>query len=147
MAKRPALFETSLEKIQVGRFSQLSTALPTFTLYEVLQMIEKTHYSAIPIVDSDGTLIDTLYKADLARIPPGHLLTFLNTSIAQVLRSWREKGLLRTYASNTCTMDASMEVVLTTLMDSRLRSLVVVDSSRHIRGIVALTDILRCFLV
>lgn len=147
MAKRPALFETSLERLQVGRFSGLTTAWPDTSLFNTLLLIEKTHFSAIPIVSADGVLVDTIYKSDLARIPPSELLASASTPIAQVLQDWRQKGILRTYSTNTCTIEDTMEVVLTSLMDSRLRSLVVVDSSKVVKGIIALTDVLRCFLV
>lgn len=147
MAKRPALFETSLEKLSVGRFTGLTTAWPDTSLFNTLLIIEKTHFSAIPIVSADGILVDTIYKSDLARIPPSELLASASTPVAQVLQDWRQKGILRTYSTNTCTTEDTMEVVLTRLMDSRLRSLVVIDSSRAVKGIVALTDVLRCFLV
>lgn len=147
MAKRPALFETSLDKIQIGRFTSLTTAPPSSTLFEILQLIERTHFSAIPIVNEDGLLLDTVYKSDLYRIPPGDLLAVAATPIDPVLKQWREKNIIRKYESNTCTVNDTMEVVLAKLMDYKLRSIIVVDSSNHVQGIVALTDILRCFLV
>lgn len=147
MAKRPALFETSLEKIQIGHLAALTTASVSSTLYEVLKLVETTHFSAIPIVDDHGVLIDTLYKNDFARVPPNDILASLSSPAAQVLQNWRERNLLRSILVNTCTVQDTMEVVLTRLMDSRLRSLVIVDSARKVQGIVALTDVLRCFLV
>lgn len=147
MAKRPALFETSLEKIQVGRFGILTTASEDTTLFDALMMIEKTHYSAIPIVDSKGGLVDTLYKSDLSRIPPDELLSSACAPVAKALADWRQKGILRKFGPNSCTMEDTMETVLTRLMDSHLRSLVVINNNNEIRGIVALTDILKCFLV
>lgn len=147
MAKRPALFETSLEKIQIGRFTGLTTASPDTSLFDTLMLIEKTRFSAIPVVDQTGKLVDTIYKSDLARIPPSELLASATTPIAQVLAGWREKGILHHSGPNTCAIEDSMEVVLTRLMVSRLRSIVIVDSDLQVKGIVALTDVLRCFLV
>lgn len=147
MAKRPALFETSLEKIQIGRFDSLTTASPDASLLEVLKIIETTHFSAIPIADSNGRHIDTLYKSDLARINPSELLASASLPVAEVLSSWRDKGTLRSSGTHSCTLDSSLEVVLTTMMDHRLRSLVVIDASHNVKGIIALTDILHCFLV
>ena len=147
MAKRPALFETSLEKIQIGKFDNLTTATPDTSLLEVLHLIEETHFSAIPVVDQSGKYVDMLYKSELARINPFELLASASLPVAQVLSSWRQKGILRSSGVNYCTIHDSLEVVLTRLMDYRLRSLVVVDSNQTVKGIIALTDILRCFIV
>lgn len=147
MAKRPALFETSLEKIQIGKFDNLTTATPDTSLLEVLHLIEETHFSAIPVVDQSGKYVDMLYKSELARINPFELLASASLPVAQVLSSWRQKGILRSSGVNSCTIHDSLEVVLTRLMDYRLRSLVVVDSNQTVKGIIALTDILRCFIV
>lgn len=147
MAKRPALFEAPLEKSQVGRFSGLTTAPSNSTLYGILQMIEKTHFSAIPIVAPDGTLVDTLYKTELSSVPPDEIIAAINMPMPDVLTMWRQRGILASAGPNTCTPEDTMEVVLARIIQYRMRSLVIIDSQRQVKGIIALTDILRCFLV
>lgn len=95
----------------------------------------------------DGVLIDTLYKTDLSRVSPDEILASINTPVPQVLQNWRQKGILKTVGPNTCTTEDTMEVVLARIIEYRTRSLVIVDGNRNVKGIIALTDILRCFLV
>lgn len=66
MTQRPSIFELSLNTLQIGVYKNLSSCLETTPFYQLLEIFEKMHFAAIPIVDEKGFLIHTLYKSELA---------------------------------------------------------------------------------
>lgn len=62
----PLLFTQPLEKLQIGTFSNVKSLTNETSLGECLNILGDVGFAALPIVDSMGKAVDTLYKADIS---------------------------------------------------------------------------------
>lgn len=50
----------------MGTFMNIKTVTDEMTLGECLNIISEVGFAALPVVDSQGKVIDTFYKADIS---------------------------------------------------------------------------------
>ena len=119
------------------------TVLPEAPLSEAARLMAKKNFKRLPVVDAQKRLVGMLSRFDILRaLAAGHL---------PQLASRRETG--HPYASVRTVadvMDQSVSIVspeavltevLTLLTSDRSQRVVVVDTDRHVRGIISDTDL------
>lgn len=62
----PSLFQFTLENLKIGSFMNIKSIQNILTLGEVLRELTEYGYAALPIVDENGHLVETIYKSDIS---------------------------------------------------------------------------------
>jgi CBS domain-containing protein len=112
---------------------------PSTSLAEAERLLEQHGYNALPVVDEEGALLGVITSLDLLRA-----FDFSEDAIlpdyARIMH--REVGAVMSRDARTVTPRAPLTRVLRKLVDSRSKSLPVVDDGRVV-GVVAREDVMQ----
>lgn len=114
----------------------------TITLRDALSKILENGYSALPIVNDDGQVLDVFEKYDVLELARYGPALDLNMTIAEALTSCRS---LQFEGIHTASLEDSLGSLLDTIKRASVHRFIILDSDRKIQGIIALQDILNFF--
>ncbi|KAJ1551964.1 AMP-activated serine/threonine-protein kinase regulatory subunit [Cladochytrium tenue] len=134
--------DSSLYSIPLGTYNGIQTITSDTPLVEVLNLFVSRRISAVPIVNSEGVVLDVYEKYDVLLLAKDSAYFDLNmpVSAALALRAAEFDGV------HTCTTTDTVAQVLDSMRRMTVHRLVMVDEAGRLVGIVSLSDVLR-FLV
>lgn len=62
----PSLFQFTLRNLQIGSFMNIKSIQSKLTFGEAIRELTEYGYAALPIVDENGRLVETIYKSDVS---------------------------------------------------------------------------------
>ncbi|XP_047740796.1 5'-AMP-activated protein kinase subunit gamma-1 isoform X2 [Hyalella azteca] len=136
---KPLVLQKTLAELGIGTYTNIVTASPDTLIIEALDKFVKHRVSALPIVDSDGKLIDIYAKFDVINLAAEGTYSNLNVTLRQANESRNEwfEGVQH------CTKDERLCTVMDRIVRAEVHRLVVVDGARKVTGVISLSDILQ----
>lgn len=125
-----ALEVRRVKRSQSGMITDPVTLSPTATLADAEELMNRYHFSGVPITDSNGTLVGILTNRDIR---------FCKQSdyIRPVTEFMTSKGLV------TATEGTSLDEARSILQEHRIEKLPLVDSAGKLRGLITVKDIMK----
>ncbi|XP_078703135.1 5'-AMP-activated protein kinase subunit gamma-1-like isoform X2 [Branchiostoma floridae x Branchiostoma belcheri] len=139
---KPDYMNNTLEELGIGTYSNIATASPETHLIHALHIFVERRVSALPVVDSDGKVVDIYAKFDAINLAAEKTYNNLDITIRQALqhRSQGFEGVHR------CLKTETLDTICDRVVKAEVHRLVVVDTDDCVVGVVSLSDILK-FLV
>lgn len=133
------MLDYSLAELGIGTYGNIVTVQPDTPIIEALDLFVEKRVSALPVVDSNGVLVDVYAKFDVMSLARESAYTNLHISIKDALahRVKHVEGL------HTCYATDSLRSIVDQLVRSRVHRLIVVDGENKVTGIVSLSDLLK----
>ena len=119
-----------VKRSQSGMITDPVTLLPTATLEDAEQLMQRYHFSGVPITDATGTLVGILTNRDIRFCKPSdyvrsvtEFMTFENLITAHV--------------------GTSLDEARAILQEHRIEKLPLVDEAGKLRGLITVKDIMK----
>jgi len=119
-----------VKRSQSGMITDPVTLSPTATLAEAEQLMNRYHFSGVPITDSNGTLIGILTNRDIRFCKQSDY----TRSVTEFMTS---TGLV------TASEGTSLDDARSILQEHRIEKLPLVDSAGKLRGLITVKDIMK----
>ncbi|ESN97886.1 hypothetical protein HELRODRAFT_187315 [Helobdella robusta] len=136
---QPNFMEKSIGELGVGTYKDIITVTHETTLITAITLFVDHRISALPVVDSSGSIIDLYAKFDVFNLAIDKSYDDLNQTIGHSLKERRE----RIEAVSTCLVTESLSVVMERIVRAEVHRLVVVNASNQVVGVISLSDILH----
>ncbi|KAI2608882.1 CBS-domain-containing protein [Hypoxylon fragiforme] len=136
------LLKQTVREIGLGTYKDLATAKMTDSVLEVINLMVVHNISAVPIVDRNNVVLNVFEAVDVIPCIKGGVYEELESTVGEAL-SRRPDDFQGIY---TCQEDDRLDSIFTTLRQSRVHRLVVIDDNWQLKGMISLSDILRYVL-
>ncbi|KAI1500533.1 hypothetical protein F5X99DRAFT_385689 [Biscogniauxia marginata] len=136
------LLKKTVREIGLGTYKNLATAKMSDSVLEVINLMVVHNISAVPIVDKNNVVLNVFEAVDVIPCIKGGVYEELKSNVGEAL-SKRPEDFQGIY---TCQEDDRLDSIFTTLRQSRVHRLVVIDDNWHLKGIISLSDILKYVL-
>lgn len=136
------LLKKTVRDIGLGTYTNLITASMTDTVLDVIQKMVEYNISAVPITDKNNVVLNVFEAVDVIPCIKGTNYDELKFTVGEALCK-RADDFPGIY---TCQEEDRLESVFTTLRQSRVHRLVVIDDNWRLRGMISLSDILKYVL-
>ncbi|KAJ3101803.1 AMP-activated serine/threonine-protein kinase regulatory subunit [Phlyctochytrium planicorne] len=130
----------TVEELGIGtKLDKIATASPQTLLVEILNLFVTKHVSAVPIVDSEGVLLDVYERYDVLSLSRDLGFCDVKIPVGEALskRSQDFEGI------HTCTMEDTLGDLLEAIQHMTVHRFIIIDDGRKLVGIISLSDILR----
>ena len=128
--KDQAIEVRRVKRSQSGMITDPVTLSPTATLAEAEQLMNRYHFSGVPITDSNGTLVGILTNRDIRFCKQSDY----TRSVTEFMTS---TGLV------TASEGTSLDDARSILQEHRIEKLPLVDSAGKLRGLITVKDIMK----
>ncbi|MCJ1248957.1 AMP-activated serine/threonine-protein kinase regulatory subunit [Trapelia coarctata] len=132
-----------LKHLNLGTYKNLETAKMETSVLDVIQQLVHKNISSVPIVNSDGVVVNVFEAVDVITILKGGAYEELNLSVGEALQK-RSEDFPGIY---TCSIDDRLDTIFDTIRKSRVHRFVVIDDQNHLVGVLTLSDILEYILL
>ncbi|KAI9837244.1 MAG: AMP-activated serine/threonine-protein kinase regulatory subunit [Sarea resinae] len=132
-----------LKDLNLGSYEGLATAHMDSPVMDVIHMLVKRSISSVPIVDSNGVVLNVYEAVDVITLIKGGVYEDLNLSVGEALLK-RSDDFAGIY---TCSIHDRLDTIFETIRKSRVHRLVVLDDARCLKGVLTLSDILEYILL
>ncbi|XP_032593039.1 uncharacterized protein LOC6564447 isoform X3 [Drosophila grimshawi] len=135
---KPAYMEKSLRDLKIGTYDNIETADESTSIITALKKFVERRVSALPLVDSEGRLVDIYAKFDVINLAAEKTYNDLDVSLRKANEHRNEwfEGVQK------CNLDESLYTIMERIVRAEVHRLVVVDDQRKVIGIISLSDIL-----
>ncbi|KAG9823487.1 CBS-domain-containing protein, partial [Aureobasidium melanogenum] len=132
-----------LRDIDCGTYGDLQTATMETPVMDVIHLLVKYSISNVPILDSDGGVVNVFEAVDVISLIKGGVYDDLNLTVGEALlkRSEDFPGIF------TCTLNDRLDSIFDTIRKSRVHRFVVIDEDKKLKGLLTLSDILEYVLL
>lgn len=135
---KPSFMTKTIGDLRIGTYENVATATPETTVIEALNTFVERMVSAVPIVEN-GKVIDIYAKADVFSLAKEKAYIDLDITLRKALED-RSEFFERFL---TCTLDDTLESVITRIVNETVHRIIVVDSQDRVLGVISLSDILK----
>ncbi|XP_063679455.1 5'-AMP-activated protein kinase subunit gamma-1-like isoform X3 [Bolinopsis microptera] len=141
-SKLDPFFSIPIQTIGVGTYENVKQLRYDSKLLQAMECFAKTKISAIPIVDDELKVVDIYARFDVITLASRGKYNDMDMTIRECLqlRSTQKVEVL------TCRATDSLIDVIKSIYSAQVHRLVVVDDTKHVVGLVSLSDLFR-FLV
>jgi len=141
-SKLDPFFSIPIQTIGVGTYEDVKQLRYDSKLLQAMECFAKTKISAIPIVDDELKVVDIYARFDVITLASRGKYNDMDMTIRECLqlRSTQKVEVL------TCRATDSLIDVIKSIYSAQVHRLVVVDDTKHVVGLVSLSDLFR-FLV
>lgn len=136
------LLKKTVREINLGTYKNLITAMMSDTVLNVINQMVVHNISAVPIVDKNNVVLNVFEAVDVIHCIKGGVYEDLTYTVGEALCK-RADDFPGIY---TCQEDDRLESIFTTVRQSRVHRLVVIDDNWHLKGMISLSDILKYVL-
>lgn len=136
------LLKQTVREIGLGTYKNIATAKMADSVLEVINLMVVHNISAVPIIDKNNVVLNVFEAVDVIPCIKGGVYEELKSTVGEAL-SRRPDDFQGIY---TCQEDDRLDSIFTTLRQSRVHRLVVIDDNWHLKGIISLSDILKYVL-
>lgn len=137
-----ALLKKSVREINLGSYKDLATASMNSSVLDVIDQMVTRNISTVPIIDKHNVVLNVFEAVDVIPCIRGGNWDELKLTVGEAL-SKRADDFPGIY---TCQEDDRLDSLFTTLRQSRVHRIIVIDEGSHLKGIISLSDILRYVL-
>jgi len=130
--------QQSILELKIGTYNDVEVAYEETPIIEALHKFVYKRVSALPIVDSEGRLIDIYAKFDVINLAAEKTYSNLDVTLKtanQHRNEWFE-------GVHKCKQDESLFAVMERIVKAEVHRLVVVDDDNKVTGVISLSDIL-----
>lgn len=139
----PTLMNLKLRELNIGCTKNVAAVSPDTPLISVLNIFVERNISALPIIDSDGKVIDIYVKYDAITLAERRTYNNLDIAVTKALeeRHKTHEGV------QTCTLDDTLTDMIERIYECDVTRLIIVDKQMRLIGILTISDILSVFLL
>ncbi|KAF8543438.1 hypothetical protein BDD12DRAFT_212673 [Trichophaea hybrida] len=131
-----------LRELGIVTEKELATAQMNTPVMTVIHMLVQKDISSVPIVDSNGILLNIYESVDILTLIKNGSYHDLSLSVGEALLKRPDDFT----GVHTCSINDSLDAIFDTIRRSRVHRLMVVEPDGSLRGILTLSDILQYIL-
>lgn len=131
--------QQSILELKIGTYKDVEVAYEETPIIDALHKFVYKRVSALPIVDSEGRLVDIYAKFDVINLAAEKTYSNLDVTLKtanQHRNEWFE-------GVHKCKQDESLFAVMERIVKAEVHRLVVVDDENKVTGVISLSDILN----
>ncbi|KAK0090186.1 hypothetical protein PV326_004211, partial [Microctonus aethiopoides] len=135
---RPSFVNKTLGELRIGTYDNIETATEDTSIILALKKFVERRVSALPIIDSDGKLVDIYSKFDVINLAANKTYNNLDVTLRTAnhhRNEWFE-------GVQNCKLDQPLFTVMEKLVRAEVHRLVIVDDDEKVIGIISLSDLL-----
>ncbi|XP_075146523.1 SNF4/AMP-activated protein kinase gamma subunit isoform X2 [Haematobia irritans] len=135
---KPSYMQEKLRDLKIGTYNNIETADENTSILTALKKFVERRVSALPLVDTEGRLVDIYAKFDVINLAAEKTYNDLDVSLRKAnehRNEWFE-------GVQCCNLDETLYTILERIVRAEVHRLVVVDENRKVIGIISLSDIL-----
>ena len=135
---KPSFTNKTLRELRIGTFENIETATEETSIILALKKFVERRVSALPIIDSDGKLVNIYSKFDVINLAAEKTYNNLDVSLREAnehRNEWFE-------GVQSCKLDETLFTVMEKIVRAEVHRLVVVDDDDKVIGIISLSDLL-----
>ncbi|XP_068905121.1 5'-AMP-activated protein kinase subunit gamma-2 isoform X3 [Tenebrio molitor] len=139
---KPSYMTKTLRDVRIGSYENIETASEDTSIILALKKFVERRVSALPIVDTEGRLVDIYAKFDVINLAAEKTYNDLDVSLKKAnehRNEWFE-------GVHKCKLDETLFTIMDKIVKAEVHRLVVVDDEDKVIGIISLSD-LFLFLV
>nr|CAD7455535.1 unnamed protein product [Timema tahoe]CAD7592412.1 unnamed protein product [Timema genevievae] len=146
---KPSYMNKTLREVQIGTYDDIETAFEETSIILALKKFVERRVSALPIVDTEGRLVDIYAKFDVINLAAEKTYNNLDVTLKKANEHRNEwfEGVQK------CKLDETLQTVMDRIVRAEVTSfrnqkknmvhrLVVVDEEDKVIGIISLSDLL-----
>ncbi|KAL3085177.1 hypothetical protein niasHS_010246 [Heterodera schachtii] len=135
---RPPFMDKTPKELGIGSWGDICTISKDTPLIEAMKIFLAKRVSALPLLDSDGRVVDIYAKFDAINLAADKTYDKLDVTVFEALQQRSEwfEGVRK------CSEKDSLMTVIDVIVKAEVHRLVVVDDDNHVVGIISLSDIL-----
>nr|CAD2165006.1 unnamed protein product [Meloidogyne enterolobii] len=136
---KPAFMDKTPKELGIGSWENILTIDKSTPLIEAMKTFLSKRVSALPLIDSDGKVVDIYAKFDVINLAADKTYDKLDVTVYEALKQRSEwfEGVRR------CSDKDSLNRVIDILVKAEVHRLVAVDDENRAVGIISLSDVLR----
>jgi len=130
--------QQSILELKIGTYKDVEVAYEETPIIDALHKFVYKRVSALPIVDTEGRLVDIYAKFDVINLAAEKTYSNLDVTLKtanQHRNEWFE-------GVHKCKQDESLFAVMERIVKAEVHRLVVVDDENKVTGVISLSDIL-----
>mmetsp|Transcript_27631 Transcript_27631/g.82752 ORF Transcript_27631/g.82752 Transcript_27631/m.82752 type:complete len:448 (+) Transcript_27631:71-1414(+) len=139
----PKLMASSVKELGIGTVKNVAAVSEDTPLISVLNIFSERRISALPVISSEGTVLDIYVKTDAIMLARDRTYNNLDVPVSVALKARHAKF----DGVRTCSLDDSLSDVLDRMVENDLHRLIIVDPQQRLIGVLSLSDILSLFIV
>ncbi|KAH0550849.1 hypothetical protein KQX54_020973 [Cotesia glomerata] len=135
---RPSFVDKTIEELRIGTYDNIATATEETSIILALKKFVERRVSALPILDSEGKLVNIYSKFDVINLAAMKTYDNLDVSLKEATQhrsDWFE-------GVHKCKLDDTLFIVMEKIVKAEVHRLVVTDENEKVIGIISLSDIL-----
>ncbi|XP_067615000.1 5'-AMP-activated protein kinase subunit gamma-2 isoform X7 [Eurosta solidaginis] len=135
---KPSYMLKTLRDLKIGTYDNIETADENTSIIMALKKFVERRVSALPLVDSEGRLVDIYAKFDVINLAAEKTYNDLDVSLRKAnehRNEWFE-------GVHKCRLDETLYTIMERIVRAEVHRLVVVDENQKVIGIISLSDIL-----
>ncbi|XP_050341541.1 uncharacterized protein LOC126767882 isoform X3 [Bactrocera neohumeralis] len=135
---KPSYMQKTLRDLRIGTYDNIETADENTSIIMALKKFVERRVSALPLVDSEGRLVDIYAKFDVINLAAEKTYNDLDVSLRKAnehRNEWFE-------GVHNCRLDETLYTIMERIVRAEVHRLVVVDENQKVIGIISLSDIL-----
>ncbi|KAJ1525113.1 hypothetical protein ONE63_009955 [Megalurothrips usitatus] len=135
---RPSYMNKTLRELKIGTYDGIETASEETSIITALKKFVERRVSALPMIDSEGRLVDIFAKFDVINLAAEKTYNNLDVSLKKANEHRNEwfEGVQK------CKLDETLFTILERIVRAEVHRLVVVDEEDKVIGIISLSDLL-----
>lgn len=129
--------------MSLGSYAGLVKCSMDSIVLEVIHEMVKHSISSVPIVTTEGFLLNVFEAVDVITLIKGGDYESLQLSVGEALNKRPDEypGIY------TCSLEDGLDTIFETIRKSRVHRLMVIDNDNCLKGILSLSDILQYILL
>ncbi|XP_077280028.1 SNF4/AMP-activated protein kinase gamma subunit [Temnothorax americanus] len=135
---KPSFTNKTLRELRIGTFENIETATEETSIILALKKFVERRVSALPIVDSEGKLVNIYSKFDVINLAAEKTYNNLDVSLREAnehRNEWFE-------GVQSCKLDETLFTIMERIVRAEVHRLVVIDDDDKVIGIISLSDLL-----
>jgi 5'-AMP-activated protein kinase regulatory gamma subunit len=136
---KPHFMDKTPKELGIGTWGDISTISMDTPLIDALKIFLEKRVSALPLLDSEGRVVDIYAKFDAINLAADKTYNNLDVSVFDALRhrdEWFE-------GVRSCSENDTLMQVIELIVKAEVHRIIVTDSENRVVGIISLSDILK----
>ncbi|KAK4879544.1 hypothetical protein RN001_007690 [Aquatica leii] len=135
---KPSYMNKTLRETKIGTYDDIEIAYEDTSIIVALKKFVERRVSALPLVDSQGRLVDIYAKFDVINLAAEKTYNDLDVSLKKAnehRNEWFE-------GVHKCKLDETLFTIMERIVRAEVHRLVVVDENEMVIGMISLSDLL-----
>eukprot|EP00041_Stephanoeca_diplocostata_P019008 m.403040 g.403040 ORF g.403040 m.403040 type:complete len:502 (-) comp21190_c0_seq2:539-2044(-) len=141
----PLLLKQTLRDLDLGTTKNVAAVSEDTPLISVLNIFVTKHISALPVIDSEGQVLDVYVKHDAINLARDRTYNDLDVPVSVALKARRIAANM-CERKQTCFWDDTLGSVLDQIFENDLHRMIIVNDKQQLIGVISLSDIMALFV-